>query len=62
MKGKVLLSFDAIESQDNIRDLQKLTLKYCYAEGIWLTGDDDDWLNVMNFSSGKKILFSWRIS
>lgn len=34
MQGKVLLSFDAIEGQDNTRDLQKLTLKYCCAEGI----------------------------
>lgn len=56
MQGKVLLSFDAIEGQDNTRDLQKLTLKYCCAEGIWLTGGNDDWLNVMNFSSGTKTL------
>lgn len=34
MKRKFLLSFDVIESQDNTRDLQKLTLKYCCAGGI----------------------------
>lgn len=56
MQGKVLLSFDAIEGQDNTRDLQKLTLKYCCAEGIWWTGGNDDWLNVMNFWSGTKTL------
>lgn len=61
MKGKVLLSFDVIESQDNTRDLQKWTLKYCCADEIWLPADDVDWLNVMNFSSGTKT-FSWRIS
>lgn len=60
MKGRVVLSFDVIESQDNTRDLQKLTLKYC-ADGIWLPDDDVDWLNVMNFSSGTKT-FSWRSS
>lgn len=42
MKGKVLLSFDAIESQDSTRDLQKLTLKYCCAGGIRLLDDDVD--------------------
>lgn len=54
MKEKFLLSFDVIESHDNTRDLQKLTLKYCCADGIWLPAHDADWLKVMNFSKGTK--------
>lgn len=60
-EGKGSLSFDVIESQGNTRDLQKLTLKYCCADGIWLPAGDVDWLNVMNFSSETKTL-SWRVS
>lgn len=59
MKGKALPSFDVLGSQDNMRDLQKLALKYCCDNGIWLPAVDTAWLNAMDFSSGTKS-FSWR--
>lgn len=56
MKGKVffILYFDVLGSQNNMRDLQKLTLKYFCADEIPLPAADVAWLNVMDFSNGTK--------